>query len=455
VFVCMSHPLLSPGKARASATVSADYSLTALGRLLSYPVVVADPDLPPSNSVDVLRFVEDAFVTLGCIEFKFVEFCELAPETKATGRVQQLLDLAKDKVKAAQAKAKEKAADEEELKVKAADAAAYTPPSFDALSSSIYTSSTATASVCYWDPIKGVPESIDLAKLRILAQRVLEAVLIHHSHIIKSCVAGDIADMVARLRSLCAGDPAAVAMDLVAELVALSVAPQKPWSALAAQLCQLDIKLRACPADLSLGPGLLAAHALRALSHFPELQVELSLLRKLAGTPTLPVIISTINKAVDANPSLGGSARGGHQAARGYAAYVAPGAKGRSICFAFRDTGRCSRGTACRFSHDPKDIAAAGAPADQVPHGSCYECGSVQHGVHACPLHQERKGAAKLQARLAEQAKAMCVQTQELVALKAAVSHAPPGGPVAVLGMAAMASWGFDDDLRALAGGWL
>ena len=449
----MSHPLLSPGKARTSSAVVADYSHTALGRLLSYPVVVADSNLPPSNSVDVLRFVEDAFVTLGCIEFKFVEFCERAPDTKTTGRVQQLLDMAKDKVKAAKDKAAEKLKADEEAKISGdvPDAAVYTPPSFAARSSSIYAPNAAAATPCYMDPLKSAPESIDLAKLRILAQRVLEAVLIHHSHVIKSCVVGDIADMVARLRSLCAGDPASVAMDLVAELVALSVAPQRPWSALAAQLAELEVKLRALPAELSLGSGLLAAHALRALSHFSELSIELAMLHKRTGVLTLTTIINTINLAVDANPSL----KGGQGAVRAHAAYVAPKSKGRSVCFTFRDTGRCSRGADCRFSHDPKDIAAAVAPSAQaqVPHGSCYECGSVQHGVHACPLHQERKGAAKLQARLAEQAKAMCVQTQELVALKAAVAHAPlaPGGPV--VGMAAMASWGFDDDLSALVGG--
>ena len=257
---------------------------------------------------------------------------------------------------------------------------------------------------------------------------------------------------MARLRSLCAGDPAAVAMDLVAELVDLSRTPPKPWSVLAARLCQLQVRLLECSPALSLGVDLIAAHALRALSHFPELQVELSMLHKRSGSLSLAVIVSTVNKAVDANPALGGVPLG---PVRGFVARVpyTPG-KLRPVCFTFRDTGKCRRGNDCKFSHDAKDIAAAASASAAVPGASasvCYECGSTQHGLHECVLHADRKGMAKLQSRLS-------AQDKELVALKAALNPAPPGGPfpgAPVVGAAAspMASWGFDDDLCAIFSG--
>ena len=81
------------------------------------------------------------------------------------------------------------------------------------------------------------------------------------------------------------------------------------------------------------------------------------MLHKRSGPLSLAVIVSTINKAVDANPALGGTALG---PVRGFVARVpyAPG-KLRPVCFTFRDTGRCRRGSECKFSHDAKDIAAA------------------------------------------------------------------------------------------------
>ena len=447
--------------AKVSGVVTSDPNFTNFSKLLSYPLVVADASLPPTNGSEVLRFVGDAFTTLGCVELQYVEFCRPLKGVAAGGRVQMLLDVNKDKVfeagkaKAAQVKKEEDAKASGVVVPDPADAAAYTPPSFEPLACSIFAVDVRSAGVGYEDPLnKNLPESVELARARILAQRLLEAVLVNHLHVIKSCAPGNIADMVARLRSLCAGDPAAVAMDLVAELVDLSRSPPKPWSVLASRLCQLQVRLLECSPALSLGVDLIAAHALRALSHFPELQVELSMLHKRSGPLSLAVIVSTINKAVDANPALGGTALG---PVRGFVARVpyAPG-KLRPVCFTFRDTGRCRRGSECKFSHDAKDIAAAASSSSSgvapgASTGVCYECGSTQHGVHECVLHAERKGMAKLQSRLS-------AQDKELVALKAALGPAPPGGlfpgaPVVGAAASLMSSWGFDDDLRAMVSG--
>ena len=443
---------------KGSSSFSGDPNLTNFGKLLSYPLVVADASLPPVNGSEVLRFVGDAFVTLGCAELQYVEFCRPLQGVVASGRVQALLDISKDLILAADkaaaaVKVKEEEAKKSGVVLPAPTDASYTPPSFVPLACSIFANDVPKAGVGYQDPLnKNLPESVDLAKMRILAQRLLEAVLVNHLHVIKSCAPGNIADMMARLRSLCAGDPAAVAMDLVAELVDLSRTPPKPWSVLAARLCQLQVRLLECSPALSLGVDLSAAHALRALSHFPELQVELSMLHKRSGSLSLAVIVSTVNKAVDANPALGGVPLG---PVRGFVARVpyTPG-KLRPVCFTFRDTGKCRRGNDCKFSHDAKDIAAAASASAAVPGASasvCYECGSTQHGLHECVLHAERKGMAKLQSRLS-------AQDKELVALKAALNPAPPGGPfpgAPVVGAAAslMASWGFDDDLRAIFSG--
>jgi hypothetical protein len=427
--------------------------MTKFEKLLSYPVVVALSGNPPSNGVDVVQFCHDALNSLGCPELAFAEFNVPCPAAQPTA-VLQLLEKRKEEA----AKVKKEA---EELKVlEKADASAgpalpasvsssssYAPTTHASHLSSIFSLDKAGGHY-YTDPITESPEDVTKSRLRITVQRLFEAVLVNHLHIVSACRVGDVADLLARTKALCLGDATVTLMDYLGEMVEMSKAPPKTWPELAILLNKLRVHLD-LPLDhpMHIGAGVLPAHALRALTHYPELKVELSLLHKIrGGRITVQRIVTDINAAVENMTSPPASSSVRALFSRTPAGSTAPKP---TVCFHFRDHGRCKFGDKCHFSHGP--VAPASKPAFQTT-GACYECNSTTHGIQDCALAKSRKGASKLHAKMA-------ILEKELLLLRPAAQPAAPGGPpavapivgsVAAVALDPFSVWGQDSDLAAV-----
>ena len=470
------------------------------GKLIPYSVEIADPGVPPPNGQEVLRFLDSALVSLSATDLGFTEFCRLCP-TADSDRISKLREK-KLNAKTISSASESASDDTSGTTVKAEGnevksdlspptkptsgslgaAAAYAPADRSAHVNSVFSPSGgfgrihASAVPTYLDPLTERAESVEWARLRIICQRLCEAVMVNHQHLIASCVQGDIAGLLGKIATLCLGDENVLLMDHFAAMVDMGRSPPKRWPDLSALLGKLQLNFDRIPVGhpMRIGPGVLVQHAYRALAHYPELSVELALLRKVSGvTVTVDRIIGDISSAVNLRgDSASKSAADPPSRISGHVAKpVVAGDKAAGVCYHFRDYGRCKYGDQCKYPHVPRQDA--GGDAKQTS-GVCYECGSSSHGVQDCPVATKRKGSApKISAKQAKlaaltkdntdlKAQFLADKTALEAKLAAATAAIPvpvpvPGYPnTGITGKAAnldtdpLAVWGVDHEMAKL-----
>ena len=116
------------------------------------------------------------------------------------------------------------------------------------------------------------------------------------------------------------------------------------------------------------------------------------------------------------------------------------------VCYAEqRGKGKCTRGDACNFSHDPKDLENAPPPPPmrdpKSKRGVCAACGSSEHGVEKCPRRREQAPPAGYIGQPAPLDPLTTLSQAEVDQLRrylagTTVAHVPSvGGSMAVLGV--------------------
>jgi hypothetical protein len=507
--------LPSFGMRSASSSGVPASKLVSYDKRLPFDVVVALPGNPPPNGPEVVQFIQQAFIVLGATDFAFAEFnrhCTVPATTTRMAVLQARLCAAPPPLEEDSSSSSSSSASsfssfpsskkstvhdttenqEVEQKVgadpsllttvktepglvaKAAGPfpvlalthASYGPVSHLSHMSSVANGVSARAHVTdmpsYLDPTTDAPEDQEWARLRVRCQRLLEAVMVNHTHITAAVRPGDIATFRALISALCVGDETVVVLDHFAAMVDMARAPPRQWTELAKLLNRLQLHLNLTPDHpLVIGRGVLPQHALRALSHFPELAVEVSLLRKIQnGEVTLERIISDISLAVSQQASSSGSTPTGLAGNAAALPAKAPAVPTVGVCFHFRDHGRCKHGDQCKWSHLPR-VDSGTAPVKPTS-GVCYECGSSAHGVSDCPIAKKRKAKitakhAKVTAQMSKDMEdAQATFAAEKLEWKAQLAEAKTA-QLAIKGSAALRGdptdvWGIDEDLKSIFG---
>lgn len=227
-------------------------------------------------------------------------------------------------------------------------------------------------------PLSDKAEDTQRRERRMFLWATVVATLSNHPHVFTTVhPVGNFCGLATNILGLCTVGKRSTAIALLGDVVKLASHPPHPWHSLAQELSRLasvhagvdDVRMR-------MGDGILPEFALRALEHFPEFAVDLSLLRKITNEDvTIQRIISDISARAAELPA---SAR--KAVVSGHVAASAPPVRG--VCFQFRDQGKCSKGDACRFSHGSTSTGGSG--------GACYECGSAHHSIDACPDYVKR-----------------------------------------------------------------
>ena len=353
-------------------------------------LTVLDENRPPQNGRQV---AEEITTYLAFTNAEHLLYEEFNVSTEARAKDDHMARLRRAKEKAKGRLAEGLTARSESVKVEAEVKSEYNVGSMGVAVRLVDKQVRFRDAILYEAEGKDEPEPVEDRIRRMQCWSLLTKCFANHPQLYDPsvCEHGNISRLMGNFMELISVHEKENALDTIVKVCGLK-ARGKTWKNFMAEVQSLKAEVdRVEDPEYRVSEKVVTQFVLRAMGEVPEYQVEVGLLRKMKGEPSLTVVLAELDARSmrTGNRTMGGitgmigecgtDQLEAFKAVAGGLGLKKRDSRGRGPrpCWEFSDTGSCKRGDECNYAH--------------FSDSKCYECGSDKHGRDECPELQDRK----------------------------------------------------------------